>query len=169
MERRLAFNLSRNFLDELFHQTLHLPVGWHKDHHSGATVNRIRKAYDALKTFFQDGFIYIQTLSKFVFSFGAMLYFSPVFGLVGVALGVLTVWVILRFDRPFIKALDETNEREHVVSATLFDSLSNIITVITLRLEERIQASLGSKVMAVFPPFMRQVRINEWKWFAASL
>lgn len=169
MERRLAFNLSRNFLDELFHQTLHLPVGWHKDHHSGATINRIRKAYDALKTFFQDGFIYLQALSKFVFSFGAMLYFSPIFGVVAVGLGALTIWVILQFDRPFIKALDETNEHEHVVSATLFDSLSNIITVITLRLEKRIQASLGSKVALVFPPFMRQVKINEWKWFAASM
>ena len=169
MERRLAFNLSRNFLDELFHQTLHLPVSWHKDHHSGATINRIRKAYDALKTFFQDGFIYLQAISKFVFSFGAMLYFSPVFGLAGVALGALTIWVILRFDRPFIKALDETNEREHVVSSTLFDSLSNIMTVITLRLEGRIQAALSSKVADVFPPFMRQVRINEWKWFVASL
>ena len=169
MERRLAFNLSRNFLDELFHQTLHLPVGWHKDHHSGATINRIRKAYDALKKFFQDGFMYLQAISKFVFSFGAMLYFSPVFGLVSVALGALTIWVILRFDRPFIKALDETNEGEHVVSATLFDSLSNIITVITLRLEERIRAGLASKVAAVFPPFMRQVKINEWKWFAATI
>ncbi|QMW02205.1 ABC transporter ATP-binding protein [Spirosoma foliorum] len=169
MERRLAFNLSRNFLDELFHQTLHLPVGWHKDHHSGATINRIRKAYDALKTFFQDGFIYIQALSKFVFSFGAMLYFSPAFGLVGVALGALTIYVILRFDRPFIKALDETNEREHVVSSTLFDSLSNIITVITLRLEARIQQALADKVSLVFVPFMRLVKINEWKWFVASL
>lgn len=169
MERRLAFNLSRNFLDELFQQTLHLPVGWHKDHHSGATINRIRKAYDALKTFFQDGFIYLQALSKFAFSFGAMLYFSPVFGLVAVGLGALTIWVILQFDRPFIKALDETNEREHVVSATLFDSLSNIITVITLRLEQRMQSSLGNKVALILPPFMRQVKLNEWKWFAASM
>lgn len=169
MERKLAFNLSRNFLDELFHQTLHLPVSWHKDHHSGATINRIRKAYDALKTFFQDGFMYLHALFKLLFSFGAMLYFSPLFGLVGLALGALTIWVILRFDRPFIKALDDTNEQEHVVSSTLFDSLSNIITVITLRLEQRIQESLAAKVRAVFPPFMRQVRINEWKWFVASL
>ncbi len=169
MERRLAFHLSRNFLDELFHQTLHLPVGWHKDHHSGATINRIRKAYDALKTFFQDGFIYLQALSKFVFSFGAMIYFSPAFGLAGIALGALTIWVILRFDRPFISALDETNEQEHIVSATLFDSLSNILTVITLRLEERIQQALSGKVALVFPPFMRQVKINEWKWFVASI
>jgi ABC-type multidrug transport system fused ATPase/permease subunit len=167
MERRLAFNLSRNFLEELFQQTLHLSVGWHKDHHSGATINRIRKAHDALKTFFDEGFMYLHALSKLVFSFGAMLYFSPAYGMIGLGLGALTIWVILRFDRPFIKALDETNEQEHVVSSTLFDSLSNIITVITLRLEDRIQASLSGRIAAVFPPFMRQVRINEWKWFVA--
>ena len=169
MERKLAFTLSRNFLDQLYHQTLHLPVSWHKDHHSGATINRINKAYNALKSFFQNGFIYLHALSKFVFSFGAMLYFSPVFGLIGVALGALTVYVIMRFDRPFVKALEETNEREHVVSSTLFDSLSNISTVIALRLEKRIEARFGDTVAAVFPPFMRQVRINEWKWFVASM
>ena len=169
MERRLAFNLSRNFLDELFQQTLHLSVGWHKDNHSGATINRIRKAYEALKTFFQDGFLYLHALMKLVFSFVAMLYFSPIFGVVGLALGALTIWVIIRFDRPYIKVLDEVNEREHVVSATLFDSLSNILTVITLRLEQRMQHSLAGKVTAVLPPFMRQVRINEWKWFVAYI
>lgn len=169
MERRLAFNVSRNFLDELFHQTLHLPVGWHKDHHSGATINRIRKAYDALKTFFQDGFVYLHAFLKLIFSFAAILYFSPYFGLIGLGLGAFTIWVILRFDRPFMRALDETNEGEHVVSSTLFDSLSNILTVITLRLEERMQHSLAGKVAAVLPPFMRQVRINEWKWFVAYL
>jgi len=168
-ERKLAFNLSRNFLAELYHQTLHLPVSWHKDHHSGATINRIRKAYDALKFFFQNGFIYLHAISKFLFSFGAMLYFSPLFGLIGVALGALTVYVILRFDRPFIKALDETNEREHTASSTLFDSLSNIVTVITLRLEKRIEESFAGKIGAIFPPFMRQVQINEWKWFVASM
>ncbi|MCK8491820.1 ABC transporter ATP-binding protein/permease [Spirosoma sp. RP8] len=169
LERRLAFNLSRNFLDELYHQTLHLPVSWHKDHHSGATINRIRKAYDALKLFFQDGFVYLHAIFKFLFSFGAMLYFSPVFGVIGVALGALTVYVILRFDRPFIKALNETNEREHAASSTLFDSLSNIVTVITLRLEKRIEESFSQKISAIFPPFMRQVTINEWKWFVASI
>lgn len=169
MERRLAFILSRNFLDELYHQTLHLPVSWHKDHHSGSTINRINKAYNALKSFFQNGFVYLHALSKFVFSFGAMLYFSPIFGLIGVGLGVLTVYVILRFDRPFVKALEETNECEHAASSTLFDSLSNISTVIALRLEKRIEARFGDTISAIFPPFMRQVRINEWKWFVASM
>ena len=79
MERGLAFNLSQNFLLELYHQALHLPVKWHQDNHSGATINRIRKAYEALKHFFEGGFMYLHALSKFIFSFGAMLYFSPLY------------------------------------------------------------------------------------------
>lgn len=169
MERKLAFDLSRNFLDEMYHQALHLPIRWHQDHHSGATINRIRKAYEALKDFFQNGFMFLHAFAKFVFSFIAILWFSPLFGAVGVLIGMINVWVIFRFDKPFIKALDESNEKEHIVSSTLFDSLSNIITVITLRLEKRMKISLMSKVGDVFPPFKRSVLINEWKWFVASI
>jgi ATP-binding cassette, subfamily B, bacterial len=169
MERGLAFNLSRNFLMELYHQALHLPVKWHQDNHSGATINRIRKAYEALKHFFQDGFMYLYTVNKFVFSFGAMLYFSPLFGCIGILLGLFTIWVILKFDEPFIKTLDEVNEKEHVISSTLFDSLSNIITVITLRLEKSMQTGLLHKIQAVWKPFRRNVVINEWKWFVADV
>ena len=168
MERHLAFNLSRNFLQLLYHQTLHLPVRWHQDHHSGATINRIRKAYEALKDFFQNGFMYLYTLTKFLSSFIAMIYFSPLFGAVGVAIGALTVYLIFRFDKPFMQAVDEKNEREHIVSSTLFDSLSNIITVITLRLEKRMEGSLLQKVKDIFPPFSRSIKINEWKWFVAD-
>lgn len=169
MERKLAFNLSRNFLNELYHQTLHLPVKWHQDHHSGSTINRIRKAYEALKEFFQNGFMYLYAITKFFSSFIAMVIFSPLFGTIGVALGLLTVWVIFKFDKPFVKAVDETNEKEHIVSSNLFDSLSNINTVITLRLEKRMEKGLLQKVKDVFSPFMRTVVINEWKWFFADI
>jgi ATP-binding cassette, subfamily B, bacterial len=169
VERRLAFNLSRNFLQELYHQTLHLPVKWHQDHHSGATINRIRKAYEALKEFFQNGFLYLYAITKFFTSFIAMLIFSPLYGSIGVLLGAFTIWVIFIFDKPFVKAVDETNEKEHVVSSTLFDSLSNINTVITLRLEKRMESGLLKRVSDIFNPFMRTVRINEWKWFIADI
>jgi len=169
MERKLAFNLSRNFLDEMYHQALHLPIKWHQDHHSGATINRIRKAYEALKEFFQNGFMFLHAFAKFVFSFIAIIWFSPVFGTIGILIGIFTLWVIFKFDKPYIEALDETNEKEHIVSSTLFDSLSNIITVITLRLEKRMKISLMSKVQDVFPSFFRSIVINEWKWFVASI
>lgn len=169
MERELAFNLSRNFLQELYHKSLHLPVRWHQDNHSGATINRIRKAYEALRDFFQNGFEYLHTFFKFVFSFVAMVYFAPVFGLVAVLMGLLVVGIILKFDKPYIATQREVNEKENVVSSTLFDSLSNIITVITLRLEKRMEAGLLKKVMDILPPFKRNVLVNEWKWFVTDM
>jgi ABC-type bacteriocin/lantibiotic exporter with double-glycine peptidase domain len=58
---------------------------------------------------------------------------------------------------------------EHKVSSTLFDSLSNIVTVITLRLERQMSFGFMSKVADVFPAFKRNVTINEWKWFVAQM
>jgi ATP-binding cassette subfamily B protein len=169
MERILAFNLSRNFLQERYHQLLHLPVKWHQDHHSGATINRIRRAYEALREFFDSGFVYINIMGKFFFSVTAMLYFSPLFGSIAIGLGLLTIFVIGTFNKPFIRTLDEVNEREHTVSSTLFDSLSNIMTVITLRLEKSMETGLMKKVQQILKPFRRSAEINEWKWFSAEM
>jgi ATP-binding cassette subfamily B protein len=169
MERKLAFHISNSYLDDLYVKLIHLPVGWHKDHHSGSTINRLRKSYSALKDFFQSGFIYLGSLMKFLISFGVMFYFSPLFGCVAAVLGFLTLCVIVKFDKPFIKALKEVNEADHQVSSNLFDSLSNILTVITLRLEKRVHTGLREKLSAVYPPFKKFVAINEWKWFSAQM
>ena len=113
--------------------------------------------------------MYLHALSKFVFSFAAMLYFSPLFGGIGICFGFLVVFIIFKFDKPYIKSLEEVNEKEHIVYSTLFDSLSNIVTVITLRLENSMQGALMNKVRDIYKPFMRNVVINEWKWFAADI
>jgi ATP-binding cassette, subfamily B, bacterial len=169
MERNLAFKMSRNLMDELYHKVLHLPVDWHQDNHSGSTINKLRKAYEGIRDFFQHGFIYLYSFGKFIFSFSAMLYFSPLFGAVGVVLGFITVCIIVRFDKPYVRTLKEVNQQEHHVSANLFDSLANIRTVITLKLERSIHSALLEKISNVFPPFKRNVSINEWKWFTAQM
>lgn len=169
MERTLAFTLSRNFMQDKYHQVLHLHPKWHQDHHSGATINRIRKGYESLREFFDKGFTYIYTLTKFVFSVTAIVYFSPTFGSIAVGLGILTIWIISRFDKPFIRTLREVNEKEHEVTSNLFDTLSNIRTVITLRLEKSMEKGLLAKVRQVYRPFRKNAVINEWKWFVAEM
>ncbi|RYG01099.1 MAG: ABC transporter ATP-binding protein [Chitinophagaceae bacterium] len=169
MERTLAFTISRNYMHEKYHKTLHLPVKWHQDNHSGATINRIRKAYDALRGFFDGGFSFIHTFSKFVFSVTAIVIFSPLFGTIAVAIGFITVFVIARFDKPYIKTLKEVNEKENKVTANLFDSLSNIRSVITLRLENSMEKGLLNRLKKVALPFRKNAIINEWKWFTAEM
>lgn len=169
VERKLAFFIAKNFMDEYYHKVLQLPVKWQQDHHSGEIINRIRKAYESVRNFFERGFEYVHTLAKFFISFAAMLYFSPLFGGVAILLGILVIFIIFRFDKPYIKTLEQVNEEEHKVSATLFDSLSNVVTVITLRLQGRLQQTLIGRIMTVWPPFRRNVAINEWKWFVTDM
>jgi ATP-binding cassette, subfamily B, bacterial len=169
MERKLAFRVGKNYLDELYSKVISLPVAWHNENHSGATISKLRKAHEALRDFFQNGFIYMYSLGKFVFSFVAMLYFSPLFGTIGIVLGIVTIMVIMRFDKPFIKSLKQVNERENVVSSKLFDSLSNILTVITLRTEAAVKRGFIAKLMDVYKPFKKNVVVNEWKWFIAQM
>ena len=168
-EEELAFDIGKNFTDELYQKTLSLPVQWHQDYHSGNTIDRIKKATHALQDFFSSGFVYLYTFTKFIFSFLAIIYFAPVFGSIAVLMGVGIFMVIALFDKPYIAGLKELNEREHIVSSTLFDSLSNIITVITLRLEKRMREGLLGKIADVFAPFRKTTRINEWKWFTVSM
>lgn len=169
VERKLAFFIAKNFMDEYYHKVLQLPVKWQQDHHSGEIINRIRKAYESIRSFFERGFEYVHTLSKFIISFAAMLYFSPLFGGVAILLGLLVVFTIFQFDKPYIKTLEQVNEAEHKVSATVFDSLSNVVTVITLRLQGRLQKTLLGRIMLVWPPFKKNVSINEWKWFVTDM
>jgi len=169
VERKLAFNMGRNFLMELYHKTLRLPVKWHQDHHSGSIINRVRKAHEALRNFFERGFEYVEAFFKFIFSFAAIIWFSPLFGSIAVAMGVVVVIIILVFDKSYIKTLDEVNEKEHVVSSTLFDGLSNVITVITLRLQKRMEGTLMQRVMHIYSSFRKNTLVNEWKWFVTDM
>lgn len=169
MERTLAFNIGRNYLYSLYHKAMHLPVRWHKDHHSGQTISRIQKAHAALRNFYDGGFRYMSSLSKFVFAFAAILYFSPLFGSIAVCMGACITFIIFKFDERYVVVAKESNEREHVVSSNLFDSLSNIITVITLRLEKRMEISLMEKIKDIWPPYRKKILINEWKWFTTDM
>ena len=56
-----------------------------------------------------------------------------------------------------------------MISATLFDSLSNIMTVITLRLEKSMEKGILARVGDLLKPFKKNVLINEWKWFTADI
>ncbi|PHK97541.1 ABC transporter [Neolewinella marina] len=169
MERRMAYEISRRLLMETYDRVVRLPLDWHRQHHSGDTINRTRKAYEALKNFFDNGFVYFQTLVRMLFSIVAIIWFSALFGGVAGAVGILIVLTVLAFDRPIIAATQETNERENDLLAGLTDNLGNIITVTTLRLGRQTSKQIDRRLKAVWPPFLRNTQLNEQKWFATGV
>lgn len=169
MERRMAFDISQKLLMESYDRIIHLPLAWHREHHSGDTINRARKAYEALKTFFDYGFAYFQTITRMILALAAIVYFSPLFGAIACFFGGAILLAVLAFDAPIIKANKETNDRENELMAGFSDMLTNIITVTTLRLGKRTAASILQRVRNIWPPFLRNTKINEAKWFTVQV
>jgi len=123
-ERRMAFDISKRLLMEVYDKIIHLPLAWHREHHSGDTINRARKGYEALKNFFDNGFAYFQTIARMVIALIALLWFSPLFGAIAVVAAIIIFAVVLAFDKPMIAAITETNDRENELMAGFSDKLT---------------------------------------------
>ena len=169
IERRVAFNVGRHFITNLYHVVTEMPLRWHKDHHSGNTINRIRKAEKALFQFAQTQFIVIQIVIRFVASTAMLAYFSTWVAVVTVVSSAFIILAIRCFDGSLIPLARKTNEAEHHLSAALYDYIGNIVTVLTLRMQGNTASEIQARYERIKTPFWREVLLNEWKWGSINL
>lgn len=169
LERTNAFHVRRSFKEHLYSVIAALPLQWHKNHHSGQTINRISKATNALFQFSQDGY---QLIEMTIRPLGALVALTLLFpmaaGLAIVAMSI-AVSIVFLFDRVLLPLYDRVNQKDHFVASALHDYITNIATVITLRLEKLTETELVRRMTHYFPIFRREARINESKWFIATM
>lgn len=168
MERSLAFRIKQRFVDEHYRMVKDLPMQWHQDHHSGDTINRINKAAISLFEFSQSQFLYIGFFISFLGPLVALAIISPYVALTAFVSGVATMLLIRRYDRVIVPLLLEENEREHRFSSAFFDYVSNITTIISLRIGERTREELHRRMETIYPVLRKYVVVNEWKWFSLT-
>jgi ATP-binding cassette, subfamily B, bacterial len=169
LERTNAFHAKNDFTDHLFRIITSLPVQWHRDHHSGQTINRMRKSSRALEDFLSDGYQIIEMIMRLVGSIIAIFLLFPVAGFIAIAICALAVGLVFLFDKVLLPQYEAINEREHFTASATHDYMTNIFTVISLRLEELTRSELWDRMTVYFPLFRRNIAINELKWFLATL
>jgi len=169
IENLTAFEVVRNFQEKLFATVTSLPLAWHKDHHSGDTIDRSRKAADGLRDFADTNFENISMIARFVVSVTAIVLLSPWVGLITLIGGGLVLLVTLAFNKPLVEGYQQVNQHDHKIAAAIHDYITNMTTVITLRLEKLAQQAVHRRIMAKLPIFRRVTILNEWKWFSVSM
>ncbi|MDE1900855.1 MAG: ABC transporter ATP-binding protein [Alphaproteobacteria bacterium] len=169
IERRAAFQASRRFVAMLYQTVTELPLRWHQDHHSGNTINRIRKAEKALFTFGQAQFVPLQIIVRFTASTAMLALFSPWVAAISVAASLAILAVVRHFDKTLIPLVKKTNDAEHHLSSALYDYIGNIVTVLTLRMQGNTGAEIQSRYEGIKEPFWREQVVNEYKWGSMSL
>lgn len=165
VERTVALKIQQSYRINLYEQLTHLPLKWHQDHHSGNTITRLNRSSTALHRFAEHQFIYVETIVRFVTSIGFLLWISPPIGLISLFFSFVIIIPMVLFDRKLIPLYKEENEIENHVGSVLFDYVSNMTTVLTLRLGELTRTHLFQKMLTIWPYFRKEAVINETKWF----
>lgn len=164
-EREVALKIQQALRTQLYDQLTQLPLKWHQEHHSGNIISRVNRAANALFRFAGDQFIYVETIIKFIASSLFLLWISLPVGLISLVSCAIAIATVLLFDRKLIPLYDTQNEIDNHVNAVLFDYISNMTTILTLRLGDMTKSNLVQRLMSIWPFYRKDIVINEIKWF----
>jgi len=169
LENTNAFHVRANYRKYLLRGVMTLPMEWHTSHHSGDIVDKVEKGTRALFEFSSQSFEVIYALVQFIGSFAMLVYFSGSSGYAMFGMVVLAISVTLRFDRILVAQYKELNRAENAVSESVFDAISNISTIIILRVEQLVFTAIGHKIDSPIRLFHKNNVDNEVKWFLTNM
>ncbi len=169
IERINAFKARASYRKHLLKGVMSLPMEWHVDHHSGDTIDRIEKGASGLYSFSENSFLVISAIVQFVVSYAMLIYFSPSSSFIVLGMILISIWITMRFDRVIIDQYKQLNRYENNVSESVFDAISNITTVIILRVERLVFSAIASKVEKPYELFKKNNRLVELKWFLTNM
>ncbi len=169
MERRNAFLVKRYYLAEMFQKTLDLPVSWHKKHHSGDTIDKINKAANNLSEFAGRIFLLVQNVVRVAVAVTILLVFDWRLVLLVIPVMLMAGVIIYSFDRVLIKLYQKIFKAENFLASGVHDYVSNIITVLTLRLKPKAMRVIETRAMRAYGDVKRSSKLDELKWFSISL
>jgi len=168
IERRLAFCVYRRFVNDLYAKVTALPLQWHQTHHSGDTINRVKKASKALFDYAQEQYMVILLTVRSLSCIVLMAWYSWYVALSVVVICVLILWAVRKLDRRLVDLVNQANSSEHHLSAALYDYIGNIASVLTLRLQKRTGQEIDRRFGLMKEPFWRETAYNEKKWFVLN-
>lgn len=164
IERYAAFHIKVEYKSYLFAVLTSHPMQWHREHHSGDSIDKINKAANALWRFCDESFDLLYMVFRLVGAVIVLLWFMPWVGAAALAATAACALMIVYFDTKLNKKYIAFNLVENRAAAAFQDFASNIVTVLTLRLERRLQGALREKLMASLSLFQEGSWLNEWKW-----
>ena len=137
LEFQVSYNAYQNFINHQYQRVTQVPLKWHTNHHSGDTINRINTSAHALREFAEAQFSFIECI---IMTIGTILFlgvFSWQASLIVLIGSIFIVFIIHRFDLKLVILYQKLHENRHKVQAAIFDYISNIKTIITLKLGGR--------------------------------
>ena len=169
IEITVAYHSKKKFVLDTYLVLQSLPLGWHINHHSGNVVSRVNKASDAFLNFGQSFYIYITELVNFITSAVILWLISPVISIVSILTGVLLIFITGIFYKKTVPEYQKLNEGFHEIAGIVQDGISNISTIIILRLGKCVYKDIEKQFDANFCHAKTENRYTQFKCHFNSL
>jgi ABC-type multidrug transport system fused ATPase/permease subunit len=170
LEQRTGFFVYKNFINSKINKVLELPVKWHKDHPSGDTIDKINRAGDGLFDYSKHFTFSIVYAVLNIFGSLIILFFVDIkIAAFALVYSLSTIFVIMKFDKKLVKHYKQLNRRWNKLAASVFDYISNIFTVITLKLKRTVSQEIDNKIMDAYEIHKKSTILSELKWAFATI
>tara|TARA_B100000745_G_C20144163_1_gene392344 strand:- start:252 stop:2039 length:1788 start_codon:yes stop_codon:yes gene_type:complete len=164
-----AFRARINHRAYLLTGVLGLGLGWHSARDSGDTIDKVNQSANGLYSFGEEMSDVIKMVIGFITSLIAVIYFSPVAGLVTMGLMIGMFWIILLFDRALIPKYKTLNNYENKIVGKVFDTLSNITSVVVLRAQNAVFKDIRSSMEKPVDLYRKMWIQRQSKWWVAGM
>ncbi|MEK7113824.1 MAG: ABC transporter ATP-binding protein, partial [Patescibacteria group bacterium] len=169
IEQDTAFTIKKNYKEYLLRGVMALPLSWHTDHHSGDTIDKVEKGTNAIFYFSESTFEFIDAFIRIIISFVALIFLDLYSAIVVIVTSLFIFYIMIYYDKMIIPGYSIVNKLENKTSAKIFDIISNITTVIILRIENLVFKSISKAIDLPFSQFRKNNINNEFKWFWAAV
>ncbi len=165
LEFQVSYKIYQEFINKQYGKITNLSLKWHTDHHSGDTISRMNTSATALREFTEDQYTYIGYFVMFWGPVIALSFLSWQAALIAFIVAIFAIAVIHYFDLKLVKLYHDLNENRHYVAAAVFDYISNIRTIITLRLGKYTAREIDRRLEKGYDIHVRSEGIvNGVKW-----
>ena len=168
-ERSVAFRSKKRFICSTYDHLQSLPLEWHAENHSGNIIDRVNRAATGLQSFGEAQSMFISVALNFVGPMIILFRLSPVIIIIATLAGLLLIRITKIMYSRTVPEYRAYNEGFHNVAAGLYDYISNITTIIVLRLGKAAGRDIEKRIDKVFGHMVREHKFTQIKCFLNSL
>jgi len=169
IEQKNAFMVRVDYKFRFLTGVLALPMRWHNEHHSGDTNDKLEKGSSGIFNFAENTFRVLLIVNSLIASFFILLFIDVASAFVALVMMLATIALIVVFDKRLAPQYRELSRMENKISEKILDVITNINTVVILRIEKLLLKSIKTKLLEPYKLYVENNKLNEIKWFCVSL
>ena len=165
METNTGYFVKKNYINDRIRVVMRLPVKWHKDTHSGDTIDKINRAAGALEDFSCQ--MTYQLVYGFMNFFGSLTVMFLLNWMIGIAIAVCSLVVILSHDEGGQEPEQEVYGAQQVQQRALRRGIRlhrQHHNGDNAAARKTVSEEIDKKQYASYPTYRSSTKTNELKW-----